>query len=62
MTYLNQPAQFVTKATAKAAASLINGPQIKKKEIVGGNIKITWDNNTTSLAPIWWFQRMSESE
>ena len=63
MTYLNKPAKFLTKAHAQAASEYISGPQVVRKEvIVGKRIKVYWNNGTTSLAPSWWFQRMSEGD
>ena len=59
---MNKPAEFLTKAHAQAASGYISGPQVVRKEVVGKNIKVYWNNGTTSLAPSWWFQKISEGD
>ena len=62
MTYLNKPAEFTTKEHAMTASEYLVGPQIIKKEVQGKNILVYWNNGAKSLAPAWWFQRMSEGD
>lgn len=58
--WLNQPAHFTIKEHASDAAATISGPQVQKVEVIGPNIKVTWDTGHTSLAPAWWFIKQEE--
>lgn len=57
---MNKPAEFINKYYAETAMYSIAGPQVVKKEVVGRNIKVYWNNGTTSLAPAWWFHKFQE--
>ena len=59
---MNKPAEFLTKAHAQVASKYIYGPQVGNAEAVGKNIKVYWNDGTTSLAPSWWFHKMIERE